>query len=64
MHINMGSIFIGQGKWGINVGTFILEMLRNIVGKGENTSFHSFALFQKGFQKWYSFGSLKHGFVW
>ena len=43
---------------------FVLEMVENNVGEGENAGFLYFLLFPHCFQKAPFIGSLKVGFVW
>ena len=43
---------------------FVLEMVENIVGKGENAGNQHFLLFSQCFQKTPVMGSLKVGIVW
>ena len=43
---------------------FVLGMVENIYGKGENADYQHFLLFRKYFQKLYSSGLLKVGIVW
>ena len=43
---------------------FVLEMVENIVGKGENACYQHFLLFKQNFQKASFSRSLKVGIVW
>ena len=43
---------------------FVVEMVENNLGKGENASFQHFLLFPKCFQKPPSSGLFKVGIVW
>ena len=43
---------------------FVLDTVKNIVGKQENAGYQHFLLFSQCFQKVSSPGSLKVGIVW
>ena len=43
---------------------YILDMVENTVGKGENAGYQHFLLFPQCFPKLSSLGSLKVGIVW
>ena len=51
----------------LNVAKFminVLDMVENIVGKGENAGYQHFLLFPQSFQKVSFSGSFKVGIVW
>ena len=43
---------------------FVLNSVKNIVGKGENAGYQHFLLFSECFQKAFYSGSIKVGLVW
>ena len=46
------------------ITTSMFDQVENIVGKGENAGYQHFLLFQQGFEKASSSGSLKVETVW